>query len=404
MDMIIREAYLKRIRPVIDNELVKILTGMRRCGKSVLLSQIAAEIRARGVPESRIISLNFEDLDNLHLCDAIALHSYIKEKIGPQKGKFYVFLDEIQLVDKWEVCVNSLRVSLDCDIYITGSNAKLLSGELATYLAGRYIQFEVYPFSFKEFISDTSVEPAEVRAAFLRYKSCGGIPMLRSFGYEKHTSKEYLLDLFSSVMLKDIILRNNIRNSGLLERFLKYMAVNDGQPFSSLSISKYLKSQAIKVTPETLLNYLKVCCDSFLLKRIPRYDIEGKQMLASSEKYYLCDHALHEVIAGEHLKEEALLLENIVAVELLRRGYEVYTGKAGKQEIDFVAIKDARRIYVQVCYLLASPETVEREFSAFAKVTDHSPCYVVSMDESDMSRDGIIHLPIWEFLLKDTLI
>lgn len=400
MEMIIREAYLKRIRPVIDNELVKILTGMRRCGKSVLLSQIAAEIRARGVPESRIVSLNFEDLDNLLLCNASVLHSYIMNKAGSQNGKLYVFLDEIQLVDRWEVCINSLRVSLDCDIYITGSNAKLLSGELATYLAGRYIQFEVYPFSFKEFISDTTVD---LRAAFLRYKICGGIPMLRSLGYDRHSSKEYLLDLFSSVIFNDITLRNNIRNAYLLERFVQYMALNDGLPFSSLSISKYFKSCGINAAPETLLNYLKVCCDSFLIKRVPRYDIENKQVLASSEKYYLCDHALHKVVAGENYQDEEILLENIVAVELLRRGYEVYMGKAGRQEIDFVAIKDARRIYVQACYLLDTPETMEREFSAFAKVTDHSPCYVVSMDEADMSRDGIIHLPIWEFLLKDSL-
>lgn len=401
MQFIRREIYLEKIRPFIDTDLIKVFTGMRRSGKSVLLSQIADDIRARGISEKRILMLNFESFANRGLCDAETLHDFIKKKASSQNQKIYIFLDEIQEVAGWQKCVNSLRVSLDCDIYITGSNANLLSGELATYLAGRYVEIEVFPFSFGEFISLNDEGKYSVREEFTRYLRFGGMPYLRNLGYADKPSHMYLTDLFGSVVLKDIISRNKIRNVELLSRFVEYMVMNIGQPFSSVSIVKFLKNEHIRITSDTILNYVNACCDCFLLKKVSRIDLSGKGVLSTNEKYYLCDHAVRNAVDEGKSMEYGLLLENIVCMELLRRGYKVHVGKAGTKEIDFVASNNGERIYIQVCYLLATPETVEREFSPFRKLQDRYPCLVVSMDELDMSRDGVKHYSVWDFLLKE---
>ena len=402
--MIKRELYMKRIRPFIGNELVKVLTGIRRSGKSVMLDLIKEELLASGIDGGQFISLNFENMSNAHLCTAQALHDEIIHRASEIKGKVYLFFDEIQEVDAWEKCINSFRVELDCDIYITGSNAKLLSGELATYLAGRYVEFVIYPFSFGEFMElYRTVSPAAAsRPCFNQYLTMGGVPYLANLRYEEVASRQYLRDLFNSVELKDIVKRNNIRDVDMLERIIAYITSNIGTTFSSTAISKYLKSEGRSVSPETVLNYIKACTDAFLFYQVKRQDLQGKKILTVNEKYYVADHGIREAVFGGNRKDINLVLENMVYLELLRRDYTVTVGKVGDKEIDFVCENQGNKLYVQVAYLLASEETIQREFGIYHQVRDNFPKYVVTLDEFDMSRDGIKHRNIRDFLLEET--
>ena len=402
--MIKRELYMKRIRPFIGNELVKVLTGIRRSGKSVMLDLIKEELLASGIDGGQFISLNFENMSNAHLCTAQALHDEIIHRATEIKGKVYLFFDEIQEVDAWEKCINSFRVELDCDIYITGSNAKLLSGELATYLAGRYVEFVIYPFSFGEFMElyRTVCPDADSRQCFNQYLTMGGMPYLANLRYEEAASRQYLRDLFNSVELKDIVKRNNIRDVDMLERIIAYITSNIGTTFSSTAISKYLKSEGRSVSPETVLNYIKACTDAFLFYQVKRQDLQGKKILTVNEKYYVADHGIREAVFGGNRKDINLVLENMVYLELLRRDYTVTVGKVGDKEIDFVCENQGNKLYVQVAYLLASEETIQREFGVYHQIRDNFPKYVVTLDEFDMSRDGIKHRNIRDFLLEET--
>lgn len=402
--MIKRESYMARIRPFIDGDLVKVLTGIRRSGKSVMLELIKDELRARGVMEHQLVAFNFEDMRNAPFCTAESLHEELMRRVADIKGKIYFFFDEIQEVARWERCVNSLRVEMDCDIYITGSNAKLLSGELATYLAGRYVEFIVYPFSFSEFLAlYHSVEPeADTRTCFDRYLTFGGMPYLANLRFDETASRQYLRDLFNSVELKDIVKRNNVRDVDMLERIIAYVTANIGTTFSSTAISKYLKSEGRRVSPETVLNYLKACTDAFLFYQVRRQDLQGKKILSVNEKYYVADHGIREAVVGGNMRDINLVLENIVFMELLRRGYSVTVGKVGDREIDFVCERHGEKCYIQVAYLLASEETVQREFGVYEHVQDNFPKYVVSFDEFDMSRNGVRHYNIRDFLLADS--
>jgi predicted AAA+ superfamily ATPase len=401
--MINRELYMGRIRPFIGNELVKVLTGIRRSGKSVMLDLIKRELAASGVSENQFISINFENLSNAHLCSANALHQEISRRIAAITGKTYLFFDEIQEVNGWEKCINSFRVEFDCDIYITGSNAKLLSGKLATYLAGRYVEFVIYPFSFGEFseLYNTVFPNTDLRETFIRYLTEGGMPYLSNLRYAEQPSRQYLQDLYNSVVLKDIVKRNSIRDVDLLERIIAYITANVGTAFSATAISKYFKSEGRTVAPETILNYIKACEDAFLFYRVRRQDLQGKRILTVNEKYYIADHGIREAVFGGNMKDINLIFENIVFMELLRRGYKVTVGKAREKEIDFVGEKQNQKLYVQVAYLLASEETIQREFGAYDNIRDNFPKYVVSYDEFDMSRDGMKHRNIREFLLAD---
>lgn len=401
--LIRRESYMRRIRPFIGNELVKVLTGIRRCGKSVMLKLIQEELEKSGVDRSHFISLNFEDMGNAGLRSASALHEEIRRRASAKAGKVYIFLDEIQEVEAWEKCIDSLQVSLECDIYITGSNARLLSGELATYLAGRYVEFVIYPFSFSEFCeSYRSVFPdADVRECFNRYLVSGGMPYLVNLRFDEEAGRQYLRDLFSSVALKDVISRNNIREVDMLQRIITYLACNIGTVFSATGISKFIKSEGRKISSETVLNYIKACTDAFLFYQVRREDLQGKRILTVNEKYYIADHGLRAAVFGGNMKDIQLTLENIVFMELIRRGYSVTVGRYSEREIAFVCQRGGSRLYVQVCYLLASEETVEREFGSLLCIRDNFPKYVVSMDELDMGRDGIRHLNIRDFLLCD---
>lgn len=401
--MIKRESYMARIRPFIDGDLIKVLTGIRRSGKSVMLELIKDELRARGVTEEQLVAFNFEDMRNAQLCTAEALHDELVRRAASIKGKIYFFFDEIQEVERWERCVNSLRVEMDCDIYITGSNAKLLSGELATYLTGRYVEFIIYPFSFSEFLAlYHSVEPdADTRTCFDRYLTFGGMPYLANLRFDETACRQYLRDLFNSVELKDIVKRNNVRDVDMLERIIAYVTANIGTTFSSTAISKYLKNEGRRVSPETVLNYLKACSDAFLFYQVRRQDLQGKKILTVNEKYYVADHGIREAVVGGNMRDFNLVLENIVFMEALRRGYSVTVGKVGEREIDFVCERHREKCYIQVTYLLAAEETVQREFGVYEHVQDNFPKYVVSLDEFDMSRNGVRHYNIRDFLLAE---
>ena len=401
--MIKREMYMKRIRPFIGTELIKVMTGIRRCGKSVMLDLIKEELVESGVNPEQFITINFEDLNYAHLQTAKALHEEITKQANEIGGKVYLFFDEIQDVEEWEKCINSFRVTLDCDIYITGSNAKLLSGELSTYLGGRYVEFVIYPFSFAEFLElYRSVAPNDsIQKSFQKYLTSGGMPYLANIRYEDAPSKLYLHDLFNSVQLKDIVKRNKIRDVDLLERIIAYVTINIGTTFSATSLAKFFKNEQRTVAPETILNYIKYCCDAYLFYQVKREDLQGKQILSSNEKYYIADHGIREAVFGGNTRDINLILENIVYLELLRRNYKVTVGRTGDKEIDFVCDRQGEKLYIQVCYLLASDETVRREFGVYDSIRDNYPKYVVSLDELDMSRNGIKHRNIRDFLLEE---
>lgn len=398
--MIKRELYMNHIRPFINSELVKVMTGMRRSGKSVMLELIQEELRENGANPEQFICINFEDMRFSHLLTAEALHDEIIKRAENITGKAYLFFDEIQEVKDWEKCVNSLRVALDCDIYITGSNAKLLSGELATYLGGRYVEFIIYPFSFAEFIElyRTVFPDTTTAQCFQKYLLYGGMPYLSNLRYEDEPSKQYLTDLFNSVQLKDIVKRNKVRDIDLLERIIYYIMANVGTTFSANSLMKLFKNEQRTVAAETILNYIKYCTGAYLFYPVKRQDLRGKQLLTTNEKYYVADHGIKEAVLGGNMRDINLILENIVYMELLRRGYSVTVGRSGDREIDFVCEKRDQKLYVQVAYLLASEETVQREFGSFDSIRDNFPKYVVSLDEFDMSRDGIKHRNIRDFL------
>ena len=399
-----RELYIEKIKPFIDKDIIKVLTGIRRSGKSVMLKLIMEELKQNKIDEKQFININFENLINRELTTADKLHEYILKKASEIKKKCYIFLDEIQEVKDWEKCINSLRVNeeYDFDIYITGSNAKLLSGELSTYLAGRYVEFVIYPFSFKEFLETLKSIQQDVstREAFQKYVKFGGMPFLYNLAFEEEASLQYLKDIYSSIILKDITQRNKIRDTDLLERVISYLIMNVGNNFSATSISKFFKSENRKVSVETILNYIKAAEESFLIYRVSRDDLIGKKVLNVNEKYYIADHGMREAILGSNQRDINQIFENIIYLELLRKGYNVRVGKVDNLEVDFVCTKGNEKIYVQVAYLLASAETIEREFTSLEKIDDNYPKYIISMDEFDMSRNGIIYINIIDFLMS----
>lgn len=401
--MIKREMYMSRIRPFMGSELIKVMTGIRRSGKSVMLELIQQELLESGIKSEQFIYINFEDLRYTHLLTAKALYDEITKRAEHIDGKAYLFFDEIQEVKDWEKCINSFRVSLDCDIYITGSNAKLLSGELATYLGGRYVEFIIYPFSFSEFMELYRTVKPDVSDAqgFQKYLLSGGMPYLSNLCYKDEPSRQYLTDVFNSVQLKDIVKRNKVRDVDLLERIIAYVMANIGTTFSASSLVKFFKNEQRTVAAETILNYIRYCADAYFFYQVKRQDLQGKQILSTNEKYYIADHGIREAVFGGNMRDINLILENIVYMELLRRGYKVTVGKAGNREIDFVCEKRDQKLYVQVCYLLASEDTIRREFGVYDSIRDNFPKYVVSLDELDMGRNGIKHKNIRDFLTAE---
>ena len=394
---------MQRIRPFMNTELIKVFTGIRRTGKSIMLELVKEELKSYGINEKNFLCINFEQFANSQFLDAKILYERIVEFRKSTQGRIYLFFDEIQEVEGWEKCINSCRVDFDCDIYITGSNAKLLSGELATYLAGRYVEFVIYPFSFAEFFEMCVLQNpnADKSSCFMQFIKTGGMPFLSNFSGDDSAKNQYLMDIYNSVVLKDVVKRNNIRDVDTLERIVAYAFSNIGHIFSATSLSKYFKSENRKISHDTILNYLKFCADAFLIYKINRYDLEGKKIVTVNEKYYCADHGLREAVFGKNLQNIDQILENIVCLELMRRNFKVYVGKKGDTEIDFIAEKQDKKIYVQVAYLLAGEETIKREFSVYNSIKDSYPKYVVSMDDFDFSQNGIIHKNIKDFLLMD---
>jgi len=395
--MIKRDLYLDNIKPFMSKDLVKVITGMRRSGKSTLLEQIKAELFSQGISKDSIISMNFESIQFDSLLDShTSFYQEVMRLAGGKEGKLYLFFDEIQMVNSWERAVNSFRVDLDCDIYITGSNASLLAGELASLLAGRFITFEVLPFSFKEMV--LAMPALTQDEVFDIYRTIGGLPFLTQVNFSRQESLAYLQDIFNSIVLKDIVQRNSFRDTDQLEKVLAYFISEIGTTISVKNLSNVFAEEKRPVSREGIYNYLNAAEDAMLLSRLKRYDVKGKDILRGQEKVYVTDLGLRESLFHNNEARIDMVLENIVFNELKRRGFEASIGKNGTKEIDFVAKKGSELQYFQVAYLLASEETIEREFSAFAGIDDNYPKTVISMDTVDFSRNGIQHMNIQDFL------
>lgn len=396
--MLKREVYLSRIRGFYNSDLIKILVGIRRCGKSVILKQIIDEIKQNGIKEDHIIYINFELLEYEELQDYKKLHTYIKENIKDDKT-YYIFLDEIQRVEKFETVINSLRASLDnISIFITGSNSKLLSNELSTVLSGRYVLFNIYPLSYKEFTKLTNKNPKSDET-FWDFVKWGGLPNRTQFTDESNI-KDYLHSVFDSIILRDVVERLGLKDIILFNLLLKYVVDTTGREFSADNIIKYLKSEGKSVSTETLYIYLDALCKALIIKKIYRYDIHGKSILKTLNKYYMTDLGIAQIKNNNFEINKCFAIENIVYNELLNRGYEVYIGKTKNGEIDFIATKTDEKLYYQVAYLLEKDNVKEREFGAFDGIDDNFPKYVLSLDKEDFSRNGIIHKNIIDWLLE----
>ena len=400
MSKIIRLKYLEKIKPFVDKPVIKVLTGMRRVGKSTLLTMIKDEV-LKTVPDTNKIYLNFEAVELFGIATAQSLLGYLQPRLQGITGKRYFFFDEIQIVAGWERVINGLNVDGDCDIYITGSNSTLISGDLATLLSGRYITFEIYPFTFGEFIQAFQHKNLSVEVLFEAFITIGGMPFLRYFDLEEAPCFKYLNDVYNTVLVKDVLQYNSIRDVDIFNRMLTFALENIGHPFSANSIKNYFKNERRNVSIDTILNYLEYCRNAFILQKVARYDTAGKKLLKVDEKYYVTDHGFRQAQGFSNTKDIERTLENIVYVELASRGYAVKIGKVKDREIDFIAQKGDSVAYYQVSYLLTDEQTREREFGVYGLIEDNFPKYVLSMDRFDFSRDGIIHKNIIDFLLED---
>lgn len=396
--MLKREIYLSRIRGFYDSDLVKILVGIRRCGKSVILKQIMNELKEKGVDNEHIIYVNFELIEYEDLQDYKELNKYIKEKIVDEK-KYYVFLDEIQKVGKFEEVVNSLRASIEnISIFITGSNSKLLSNELSTVLSGRYVLFNIYPLSYKEFIELTGKD-GKSDETFWDFVKWGGLPNRTQFTDESNI-KDYLHSVFDSIILRDVVERLGLKDTVLFDLLLQYIVDITGREFSAENVIKFLKSEGKSVSTETLYVYLDALCKALMMKKIYRYDIHGKAILKTLNKYYMTDLGIAQIKNNNFEINKSFAIENVVYNELLIRGYDVYIGKTKEGEIDFIATNDEEKLYFQVAYLVEQSKTEAREFGAYKEINDNYPKYVLSLDKADFSKDGIIHKNIIDWLLE----
>lgn len=399
--MLIRENYLSKMRGFYDSNLIKILVGIRRCGKSVILTQIMDELKTtKKVKENHIIFINFEFIEFEDLLDYKKLNSYIKDKIKDEK-MYYVFLDEIQFVEGFERVINSLRASLDnVSIFITGSNSKLLSGELSSVLSGRYVSFDINPLSYKEYIKLTNKDGYDINT-FWDYAKWGGLPNRCLFNNENDI-KNYLHNVYDSIILRDVVKNLNLKDTVLFDMILQYLIETTGREFSPENLVNYFNSQNRKISKETIYTYVDGLCRALILKKVYRYDIAGKSVLKKINKYYATDLGIAQIKNNNPEFKSYIVLENIVYNELIYRGYEVYIGKTKNGEVDFLAKKDGVTKYIQVTYeMIGNESTIEREFGAYKYIDDNNPKYVISLDKIDLSRAGIIHLNLIDFLLNE---
>lgn len=400
-NILIRKNYLDEIRGFYDSNLIKILVGIRRCGKSVILEQIKEElVKKRKVKEDHIIFINFEFIEYEELLDYKKLNKYIKDRIKDEKI-YYIFLDEIQNVDNFEKVVNSLRASIkNISIFLTGSNSKLLSDELSSVLSGRYILFNINPLSYKEYVSLTGKNSEDMNT-FWDYAFWGGLPNRCEFTNETDI-KNYLHSVYDSIILRDVVKRLNIKDTILFDMILQYIIETTGREFSAENIVKYLEKEYKKVSNETIYNYTDALCKALILRKVYRFDVDGKAVLKTLNKYYATDLGIAQIKNNNHEFKNYVILENIVYNELINKKYEVYIGKTKTGEVDFIAKKDGNVKYIQVTYELNDNEkTIEREFGAFKSINDNYPKYVISLDKKDYSRDGIKHLNLINFLMSE---
>ncbi len=397
--MLKRELYLSRIRGFYDSDLVKILVGIRRSGKSVILNQIMDELREKKIADDHIIYINFEYIEYEELQDYKKLNTYIKDKIKDKKI-YYVFLDEIQGVENFEKVVNSLRASeKNISIFITGSNSKLLSDEISSVLSGRYVSFTINPLCYREYIQLTNKDPYK-ETTFWDFVKWGGLPNRIQFKDEKNI-KDYLHSVFDSIILRDVVERLKLKDVNLFNLILQYIIDTTGREFSAENINRFLKSKGREVSTVTLYNYLDALCKALIIKKVYRYDIHGKAILKTLNKYYMTDLGIAQIKNNNFEINKPYALENIVYNELIVKGYNVYIGKTPKGEVDFTASKDGKIKHIQVAYLLADDNVIKREFGAFDSIKDSHPKYVLTLDKTDFSKDGIIHKNIIDFLMEE---
>jgi len=403
--MLIQRRYIiNQILQMVDKPFVKVLNGLRRSGKSTIMTLLIEHLIENGVSNDQIIYLNFESMQFSNINDYVSLYKLVQEKIITKK-RTYIFLDEIQEVAGWEKAINSFLVDFDTDLYITGSNSRLLSSELSTYLAGRYREFHIQPLSFAETIDFYNIRKTldlSITKHFENYRKLGGFPALHIADYEIESAYQIVYDIYSSTILRDTIQRYKIRDIELLDRVIKFALENVGNTFSASSIVRYFKSQYRKIDINTVYNYLNALESSYVLYKLSRYDIKGKDILKTQEKYYPGDIAFIYALMGYRDEQIAGILETLVFLELKRRGYQIFVGKIQNIEIDFVGVKNNEKVYIQVAYKLSSSETIEREFSPLAAIKDNYPKYVVTMENVWQSNyDGIKHVNISNFLLQD---
>ena len=395
MDYIIREKYISKIKPFINKPVLKILTGMRRVGKSFLLHIIKDEI-LKDVADENKIYINFETSMLLGINNAYSLLEYLKPLLEDVKGKVYFLFDEIQVIDGWEEVISDLKYNRDYDIFLTSSNKKLISS-----LSEKYVEFEIQPFTFSEFKKAFENMELSKENLFYKFIQLGGLPFLKYFDLDETPSFEYLNDIYNTVLVKDVLQYNNIRDVDLFNHIFSYVLTNIGQSFSASSIKTYLKNKNKNISVDTILNYLEYCNIAFLIKKVPRYDILSKKTSKVDEKYYLTDHGFRQATGFPITQDIKRILENIVYIELLSRGYEVKVGKVKDKEINFIAKKEKSLSYYQILYKIRDEKTRERIFETYNSITDNFPKYVLSMDHSNFSQDGVIHKNIIDFLLED---
>lgn len=401
--MINRPLYVDKIMTYVNTPFVKILTGIRRCGKSTILKMLIEEMKSRGIREEQILHYSFDSLEYEDIKEAKELFVHLKQHLF-SKGKTYLFLDEIQEVRSWEKVVNSLMADYDVDIYVTGSNSRMMSSEISTYLTGRYIAFRIYPLSFSEYMTFRReyAELLDPHTEFANYLRLGGFPAVHLQKYTPDEVYTIVRDIYNSTIFTDIVRRNQIRKVDQLERIVKFAFDNVGRTFSASSISKYLKSENRNIDNETVYNYLGKLESAYILHRCSRFDVQGKEILKTQEKFYLADPALRYSVLGYSADSAAAMLENIIYLELLRRGYEVYVGKWNSAEIDFIAVKQENKLYIQVAQEIGSPETEKREYGRLLDIRDNYPKYVLRTDAfAGGNYEGIKTMHIADFLLSD---
>ena len=396
---LVREMYLEQIRPYYDSDIIKVITGVRRAGKSMLLDTIKDELLENGIAEDKIIYLNLEDMDFDYIVNASDLNKEIKSRIS-NDGKYYVFLDEVQHVENFEKALASFRATLNVSLFVTGSNSTLLSGELSTLLTGRTVEFEILPFSFyemKQYYELNKMEWSE--ELFTNYLKWGGFPL--RFDYKDDEAiQRYLTNLYKGIVNRDIVGKSKSADKNSFMDISLYILANAGKELSIENIISAYKKNGKEISKRTVYNYLERMKKAYLIHGVGRYNITGKTALGNREKQYAVDMGFRTINTNTINFEDTFFLENIIYNELLTRGYTVFVGKTYKGEIDFVAIKDGKKCFIQVSYLLASKETIQREFGAYKNITDASPKYVMSLDKIDLSHDGIVHLNIIDFLLR----